>query len=193
MSTSTQTASPQSALIEVRHLKKYFALQKQWFLSPTQFVRAVDNVSFTMERGETLGLVGESGSGKPTVGRLLPRAIDPDAGEILAHYGDTVDLAQLERRELRAYRPSMQMIFQDPYESLNPRMTVRDIIADPLVAMNLAEGQAINDRVVEIAERCQFTQDICRTTVPEWQEHAAGQFAACHFAEELDLSGPAAV
>ena len=150
-------------LLEVNHLKVHFPIHAGLFRRIQTYVRAVDGVSFTLEQGETLGLVGESGSGKTTVGRSILRAIDPTSGEVNFHVnGSVVDLAKLNERQLRSLRPHMQMIFQDPYSSLNPRMTVRDIIAEPLVATNLAQGDAIDERVREIAERCRLNLEHLR-------------------------------
>lgn len=146
-----------NTLLEVNDLKVHFPIRSGLFGRATQTVRAVDGVSFSVGRGETLGLVGESGSGKTTVGRTILRAIDPTAGTINFFDGEKqIDVGALEGHALRQFRPNMQMIFQDPYASLNPRMTVRDIIAEPLVATNLMRGNAIDERVRETAARCRL-------------------------------------
>ena len=144
-------------LVAVRGLTKHFAVAGRAG-GQRRVVHAVDDVSFDIRHGETLALVGESGSGKTTLGRLLLRAADPDSGTITADFGQgPVDLAGMKPGPLRALRPHMQMIFQDPYMSLNPRLSVRDIIADPLLAMRLARGAEIDRRVVEVARRCQLS------------------------------------
>src|SRR5437764_9206996 len=117
--------SQHQALLDVRHLIKYFAVENS-----DDVVRAVDDVSFEIYQGETLGLVGESGCGKSTVGRCLLRLHEPTRGEI--EFAGR-DVRALKGRALRVLRREMQIIFQDPYASLNPRMTVRDIVAEPLV------------------------------------------------------------
>jgi len=123
-------------------------------------IQAVDDVSFSVNRGETLGLVGESGAGKTTIGRAILRAIEPTDGKILFHVDDKiVDVTALTTRELRAFRPNAALIFQDPYSSLNPRMTVRSIIAEPLVASGLAKGMDVEARVREVAAQCKLTED----------------------------------
>uniref|UniRef100_UPI00406D1A06 ABC transporter ATP-binding protein n=1 Tax=Neobacillus sp. FSL H8-0543 TaxID=2954672 RepID=UPI00406D1A06 len=116
-------------LIEVKNLKKYFPLKTSLFKKGKQVVKAVDNVSFHIYKGETFGLVGESGCGKSTLGRTLNRLYDPTAGEIRF---DGNDIATLNNKGLQPYRKRMQMIFQDPYSSLNPFMTVEEIIDEPL-------------------------------------------------------------
>jgi len=128
------------------------------------FVRAVDNISFDIKRGQTLGLVGESGSGKTTVGRTLLRAYKPTGGSATFHTSDgPVDLVTLEGKELRKFRPHMQMVFQDPYASLNPRMTVRDIIAEPLIANGLVtDKDEVDEMVRAIAERCKLNLEHLR-------------------------------
>jgi phosphonate C-P lyase system protein PhnK len=117
-------------------------------------VRAVDDVSFDLVPGETLGIVGESGSGKTTMVRCLLRAIRPSAGTVeFTIGGRTFDLAALSEREIRPLRPHMQMIFQDPYSSLNPRMSVGDIVAEPLVIHRMARGRELADRVEQMLVR----------------------------------------
>lgn len=148
----------QQPLVEIQNLKVYFPIMSKGFFGKVQaHVRAVDDVSFTIYWGETLGLVGESGSGKTTLGRTILRVVPPSGGQIRFHTNEqAVDLNRLPPKELRAFRHHMQMIFQDPYASLNPRMTVRDIIAEPLEANRLARGKAVDERVRETAARCRL-------------------------------------
>lgn len=155
---------PDNNLIDVQNLRVYFPIQSNRILGGDRgYVKAVDDVSFHIKRGETLGLVGESGSGKTTIGRSILRAIEPTAGNILFHVnGSAVDVTTLKGRELRRFRRHMQLIFQDPYASLNPRMTVRDIIAEPLVANKLVTGVEVNERVQEMAERCKLNLEHLR-------------------------------
>ncbi len=145
-------------LLEVRNLTKEFPLRKGFFNRTQGSIKAVSDVSFTINRGETLGLVGESGSGKTTIGRSLLRAIEPSSGKVLFHMdeGQTVDVTSLGMNELRTFRRNMQMIFQDPYSSLNPRMTVRDIIAEPLVVNGTSNRTEIDAQVRDIALRCKL-------------------------------------
>ena len=138
----------ETSLLEVRGLKKYFPIEEGILRRVVGHVRAVDDVSLRIDRGKTLGLVGESGSGKTTLGRCVLRAIDLTAGEILFHHnGATTDLARLSRRELRDFRKHMQMIFQDPYSSLDPRKTVFDIVSEPLRINRIAAGKELEARV----------------------------------------------
>ena len=140
-----------SILLDVKGLKKYFPIQKGFWKRKVGEVRAVDNVSFYIREGETLGLVGESGSGKTTTGRAILRAIEPTEGEVLFNIdGKLINMPQLNRKELKQMRKHMQMIFQDPYSSLNPRMTVRDIIGEPLLVNGIARGKELEDRVAEL-------------------------------------------
>ena len=154
----------QPVLLEVNNLKKYFPLRHGLFGRGGGTVKAVDGLTFHIQRGETLGLVGESGSGKTTAGRTVLRAFNPTEGEIIFRLptGENVDLAKLSKDDLRAMRRHAQMIFQDPYSSLNPRMTVRDIIAEPLVAGGVARGAEVDDRVRETAMRCQLSLEHLR-------------------------------
>ncbi|TAM62046.1 dipeptide ABC transporter ATP-binding protein [bacterium] len=134
-------------LIEVSHLKKYFPIHAGLFSRHVGDVKAVEDVSFTIRKGETLGLVGESGSGKTTTGRLLLRLIEATAGEVKFEGNDVL---KMSRTELRRLRKEMQIIFQDPYASLNPRMTVGDIIGEPLAIHKLASGKELERRVQEL-------------------------------------------
>ncbi|HEY8461715.1 MAG TPA: dipeptide ABC transporter ATP-binding protein [Blastocatellia bacterium] len=128
-------------LVEIKNLKKYFPVAHK------QVVRAVDDVSFTINRGETLGLVGESGCGKTTVGRCILRLIEPTSGEIRF---EGRDLLKLDRGEMRAIRRRMQIIFQDPYSSLNPRMKIGSIVAEPLEIHRVGDRRERKDRVAEL-------------------------------------------
>ena len=131
-------------LLEAEALRTWFSVRRG---RRTVQLRAVDDVSFTIGRGEVLGLVGESGSGKTTVGRTILRALEPTQGRILL---DGTDIAHLSRRALRPHRRRMQLVFQDPFSSLNPRMTVGAAIAEPLVIHRLAQGR--RDRAARVAE-----------------------------------------
>jgi peptide/nickel transport system ATP-binding protein len=140
-------------LLDVRGLKKHFPITRSLFLSRTVgYVKAVDGVTFYIREGETLGLVGESGCGKTTTGRVILRAFDPTAGEVWFndHNLGRVNVASLQKQELKQLRQNMQMIFQDPYSSLNPRMTLLQIVGEPLLVNGLARGQELHDRVAEL-------------------------------------------
>jgi len=146
-------------LVEIQNLKKYYPVQQGLFNKVVGHVKAVDGINFSIAKGEILGLVGETGCGKTTTGRSLLRAIEPTEGNVLFGFnpGEKIDFTQLtSRQEILKVRRHTQMIFQDPSSSLSPRMTVRDIIAEPLVAHNLASGSALDDRIHETAVRCQL-------------------------------------
>jgi len=136
-----------TALLEARDLVKHFVAARSAFGRPKAFVRAVDGVSFTVDAGETLALVGESGCGKSTVSRLVLRLMEPDQGEV--RFGGR-DLLAMNANELRAFRRDAQIIFQDPYASLNPRMTVGQILAEPLVLHKLVPEARRRERVDEL-------------------------------------------
>ncbi len=140
----------EAPLLQVDGLKKYFPVRTGPFGQVTGQVQAVDGVSFALSRGETLSVVGESGCGKSTVGRSILRLTDPTAGEIRLD-GERIDT--LPPRQLRAVRRRVQVVFQDPFSSLNPRMRVREIIAEPLVNFGLARGRAaITERVAALLD-----------------------------------------
>lgn len=159
-----------NTLLELHDLKMHFPIRRGVLMRTVGHVRAVDGVTFDIRRGETLGLVGESGCGKTTLGRCVVRAYKPTGGQILYHAGKAdrsapgangasasngalVDFAQLSLRELRSYRHEVQMIFQDPYSSLNPRMTVLDIVSEPLVIHNRFSGDALKAEVGDLLRR----------------------------------------
>jgi len=141
---------PDTPVLEVRDLKKHFPIRRGLLQHAAGVVFAVDGVSFTIQAGETLGLVGESGCGKSTVGRTVLRLIEPTAGSIRIS-GD--DITTLNKSELRPYRRQMQIIFQDPFSSLDPRMSAGDIVAEPLRVHGVASGKAVRDKVAALFER----------------------------------------
>ena len=147
-----QTVPQDNVLLEVNNLKKYFPIRKGFFRSLAGYVKAVDGVNFFIREGETMGLVGESGCGKTTTGRVILRAYEPTAGEVW--FKDRklgrVNIPDLDKQELKSIRQNMQMIFQDPYSSLNPRMTLLQIVGEPLLVNGVARGSALKDRVAEL-------------------------------------------
>ena len=134
-------------LLSVRNLKKYFPIRRGVLSRVAAYVKAVDDISFDINRGETFGLVGESGCGKTTAGRAVLRLIEPDSGSI--RFGGA-DLRSLGPQELRRCRREMQIIFQDPYASLNPRMTIRSIVGEPFVIHRIASGSEKDDRIAKL-------------------------------------------
>jgi peptide/nickel transport system ATP-binding protein len=149
--TSAKAKPP--VLLEVKNLKMHFPIQKGFFRQVVGHVRAVDGVSFFIREGETLGLVGESGCGKTTAGRCILRAYEPTAGAVLfRHNGEMVNLLELPKGEMAPFRRQMQIIFQDPFSSLNPRMTVMDIISEPLVVNGIAKGDELKTQVRQLLE-----------------------------------------
>jgi len=149
-----KTSQVAPTLLEVKDLKMHFPVYKQGVFSKriVNHVRAVDGVSFSLKQGEVLGLVGESGCGKTTTGRAILRAYNPTGGELLFKDKDKgqVDLAQLSREDMRDVWKNLQMIFQDPYSSLNPRMTLEEIVGEPLKNYGVVEGEALRDRIAEL-------------------------------------------
>lgn len=138
-------------LLEVKNLRKYFPIQQGILRRTIGHVKAVDGISFDVERGETLGLVGESGCGKTTASRCLLRLITPTSGNFT--FGDEqINLAKLTNKQMRPFRRRIQMIFQDPQSSLNPRMTVADIVGEPLRVNRTVKRDKLQDRIVELLE-----------------------------------------
>jgi len=144
---ATLAAPTTGALLEVKALKKYFPIHAGLFSRHVADVKAIDGVDFEIRRGETLGLVGESGSGKTTIGRVVMRLLPATSGDVSF---DGRDILAMGRGDVRHLRRQMQIIFQDPYASLNPRMTVGDIVGEPLRIHNLASGKAAEDRVRDL-------------------------------------------
>ncbi|MGC9522020.1 MAG: ABC transporter ATP-binding protein [Anaerolineae bacterium] len=154
MSNPTNRTDPKenNLLLDVKGLKKHFPIRRGLFQRVTGYVKAVDGIDLFIRDGETLGLVGESGCGKTTAGRTILHLYEPTAGTV--RFKDPnlgwVDLASMTRQELQPIRPNMQIIFQDPFMSLNPRMTVKRIVAEPAIINNVAEGQELTDLVAEM-------------------------------------------
>jgi peptide/nickel transport system ATP-binding protein len=149
------SALPPKVLLRVTGLQKLFPIRKGFLKRTVAHVRAVDGVGFHIDEGETLGLVGESGCGKTTTARCIVRAMEPTAGEILMRVtgGAVVDVGKLGRRELRALRREMQMIFQDPFASLNPRMTLLDLVGEPLLVHGVKSRRKREEHVAELLRR----------------------------------------
>ncbi len=157
--TSPLGTASEMPLLEVNNLVKFFPIRGGLLSRVVANVKAVNDISFKIAKGEVLGLVGESGSGKTTAGRALLRLIEPTSGEVKFN---GVDVVKLSKTEMREYRKQMQIIFQDPFASLNPRMTVGDIIGEALLIHNLAKGQARVDRVADLLRRVGLSPDHMR-------------------------------
>src|SRR5205809_6681007 len=142
------SSTADTPLLSVRNLVKHFPVKKGILQQTVGQVHAVDGISFDIAEGETLGLVGESGCGKSTAGKAILKLIEPTAGEIRVN-GERID--QLSRREMRPYRRELQVVFQDPYSSLNPRLKIAEIIAEPLKNYGVAQGRALGERVETLA------------------------------------------
>ena len=171
-----------SALLEVHSLKKHFPLHKGVFSRVSGHVYAVDGVSFHIDRGETLGLVGESGCGKSTVGRTLLKLLEPTAGTITLH-GD--DITGLDAAQMLPYRRRMQMIYQDPYASLNPRMPAGDIVGEPLIIHGVGTPNERRERVGQLFERVGLRPELTRAYPHEF---SGGQRQRIGIARALALS-----
>ncbi|HYM71955.1 MAG TPA: dipeptide ABC transporter ATP-binding protein [Stellaceae bacterium] len=176
------TPARNAPLIEVRDLKKHFPILKGVFSRPAGTVYAVDGVSFCIDRGETLGLVGESGCGKSTVGRTLLKLLEPTAGRILVRGEDITDHDQ---ERMLPFRRQMQMIYQDPYASLNPRMSAGEIVGEPMVIHRVADGDERRDRVASLFERVGLRPELM-SAYPH--EFSGGQRQRIGIARALALS-----
>src|SRR5581483_6760703 len=141
----------ENIILEVNDLRQHFPIRQGFLQRVVGHVKAVDGVSFTLREREVLGLVGESGCGKTTTGRSILRLYDPTGGEVWfrTEDGDRIDIAKISQNEMKPLRREMRMIFQDPFSSLDPRMTVRDLIAEPLVIHKVASGRALDDMVAD--------------------------------------------
>jgi peptide/nickel transport system ATP-binding protein len=150
----TEKVNEKDVLLRVNDLKKHFPITGGLFQRIVGYVKAVDGVSFYIKKGETLGLVGESGCGKTTTGRTVLRLLEPTDGEIIFDDADLgkVHIEELEEQELKVVRPKMQIIFQDPFSSLDPRMTLERIVAEPMVINKTLSGRALRNRVGELLE-----------------------------------------
>lgn len=141
----------QEVILRVENLKKYFPIKGGFFSKTIGNVKAVDGVSLEVRKGETLGIVGESGCGKSTTGRAILQLLKPTGGKV---YFKDQDLSKLSKKEMRALRPKMQLIFQDPYSSLNPRMTVGQIIGEALIDHKMATKENLREKVLEVMDIC---------------------------------------
>ena len=152
----TLDLSIQKPLLQVVNLRKYFPIREGFFSRASEYVQAVDDVSFSIPPGKTLGLVGESGCGKSTIGRTVLKLMDPTSGKIVLKGRDITDLTKSQMRPLRT---EMQLIFQDPFSSLNPRMTAGAIVKEPLSLHKLSSGNQSQERVLEVFERVGLRAD----------------------------------
>ncbi len=143
-----------SVFLEVKDLKKYFPIKRGLFGKTIGYVKAVDGVDFFINKGETLALVGESGCGKTTIAKTILRALDPTDGDVIIHLdSQTINAAKIDKKDQAILRKNIQMIFQNPFTSLNPRMKVRDIIGEPLYVNKIAKGGELEDMVGELMEK----------------------------------------
>jgi peptide/nickel transport system ATP-binding protein len=148
-----EPAATRQPVLSARNLSKLYGATTAWFGGNAHAIRAVDDVSFDLYPGENLGIVGESGSGKTTLGRLILRTVEPTSGQV-TYFGQSepVDITALSKRQLKAFHRDVRLVFQDPFASLNPRMTVKEIIGDPLVVSGVAGGVALERRVAELLD-----------------------------------------
>lgn len=179
---ATPPTESRETVLRVENLKKYFPIHRGVFQSHVGDVKAVDGISFTVHRGETLGLVGESGCGKTTAGRTIIRLYEPTAGRV--DFLGT-DMASLKGESLRQIRQKMQMIFQDPYASLNPRMSVLKIVGEPLEVFHIAAGEERKERVAQLLELVGLNPDFMRRYPHEF---SGGQRQRIGLARSLALN-----
>lgn len=166
---AADSAADSDVLLDVQHLTKLFAAETNFFGKATSYVHAVDDVSFQIKRGEAFGLVGESGCGKTTVGKMLVNLLKPTSGKIIF---EGKDLTAMKDSERKNYCKDIQLIFQDPYASLNPRMRIGDIIAEPMITNNIVPKDKVEDRVNELLE-CVGLANYMRNRYPH--EFSGGQ------------------
>lgn len=154
LATPGEGPTDNDSLLEVEGLKKYFPVQRGWLRRTVGHVKAIDGVDLHVLPGEALGLVGESGCGKTTLGRCLLRLYEPTAGSIRFRNGARIlSVTELDKRQMREFRRNAQIIFQDPYSSLNPRLTVLEIVGEPLLVNGIAKGRELEDRVANMLVR----------------------------------------
>jgi len=191
--TQTEQSKTDNLLMEVKGLKKYFPIQKGLLRRTVGYVKAVDDVSFFVREGETLGLVGESGCGKSTAGRSIIRLYEPTAGQILFKSRalgtegkpKLVNLIDLKPEEMKIIRREISMVFQDPINSLNPRMTVSDIVAEPMVIHGLDNGRETEEIIIRLLERVGLRPDHLRRYPHEF---SGGQRQRIGIARALSLN-----
>ncbi len=176
-----------NTILEIKDLKLHFPIHRGLLQRVVGHVKAVDGVSFKLRDGEVLGLVGESGCGKTTVGRTILRLYDPTSGEIWYYRknGERVNLADINQKQMKPLRREMRMIFQDPFSSLNPRLTVKDIISEPLEIHNVAHGKAAELRVAELMESVGLNPALMRRYPHEF---SGGQRQRIGLARTLSLN-----
>lgn len=155
-SSNEQHTLEKDSLVEVRNIKKYFPIKGGIFKRTIGHLKAVDGISFTIKQGETLGVVGESGSGKSTLGRVLLRLLDPTEGKVIFN---GVDISNLSQRQIRPLREDMQIIFQDPFASLNSKMSVGQLIEEPLIVQGKLSAEDRKKRVLDIIQRVGLRPD----------------------------------
>ena len=149
---TNNTQEMNDVILDVRHLKKYFPIATNFFGKPTRFLKAVDDVSFKVKRGKTIGIVGESGCGKTTMGRCILRLHEITDGDVL--FDGNINIRELSHEQLRKIRPQIQMIFQDPYSSLSPRLPVGEIIGEAVLAHKLIDPADYKDYILDIMRKC---------------------------------------
>lgn len=176
-----------NVLLEVKNLKQHFPIHQGFFQRVVGHIKAVDGVNFAIRENEALGLVGESGCGKTTVGRTILRLYDPTDGEIwyAQSMGERINIANISQAEMKPLRREMRMIFQDPFSSLNPRLTVKDIIGEPLVIHSVAKGRVLEDRVAQLMEAVGLDPNYMRRYPHEF---SGGQRQRIGLARTLALS-----
>lgn len=180
-------ANNDNVILEVKNLRKYFPIERGFFRRVVGHVKAVDGVDLFLRENEVLGLVGESGCGKTTAGRTILRLYDPTDGEIwfTSRDGERINISTMSQKELKPLRQEMRMIFQDPYSSLNPRMTVKDIIGEPLLIHKVAKGEEAEDRVAELMTQVGLDPEYMRRYPHEF---SGGQRQRIGLARTLSLS-----